>query len=170
VSDEHGIQDSEDSATGPRPEPLRFFGTTWVDHSNGYTLRRVGLSVGSLAAAALSCLILRYAYEGLRIAEIGNLVTTLAVVMFTVCSAIAFSHTWESFNRRPDTDRQASLRGLLLIGFIGTLLAWFFRSLKEAPGEKRAREAYETAVRRHESRIARRSGNPARRRRKSASR
>ncbi|MEV7413260.1 EamA/RhaT family transporter, partial [Streptomyces althioticus] len=44
---------------GPHPEPLRFFGTTWVDHSRGYAARRLGVAVGSLAAAAAACFVLR---------------------------------------------------------------------------------------------------------------
>ncbi|EFE67894.1 MULTISPECIES: hypothetical protein [Streptomyces] len=149
---------------GPRPEPLRFFGTTWVDHGNGYTARRVGVAVGSLAAAAASCLVLRVAYQGLQIAAVGGFVTLLLIVMFAVCSALAFGHTWEGFTRRPDPDRQASLRGLLAVGFVGSLLAYFFRSLTEAPGEKLHREEYETARAQHEKRTSRRSGNPRKRR------
>ena len=152
MSDEHGPQDSADPATGPRPEPLRFFGTTWVDHANGYTVRRVGAAVGSLAAAAASCLVLRFAYEGLAIADIGSFVTLLMVVMFAICSALAFRHTWDGFTKRPDPDRQASLRGLLAIGFVGSLLAYFFRSLTEAPGEKLHRQEYEAARERHAKR------------------
>ncbi|CAM5396219.1 hypothetical protein SGLAM104S_03259 [Streptomyces glaucescens] len=82
-------------------------------------------------------MVLRFAYEGLALANTGNLVSLLMVVMFAVCSALAFRHTWDSFGKRPDPDRQASLRGLLAIGFVGSLLAYFFRSLTEAPGEKR---------------------------------
>ncbi|MEU6889537.1 EamA/RhaT family transporter [Streptomyces viridosporus] len=149
---------------GPRPEPLRFFGTTWVDHGNGYTARRVGVAVGSLAAAVASCLVLRVAYQGLQIAAVGGFVTLLLIVMFAVCSALAFGHTWEGFTRRPDPDRQASLRGLLAVGFVGSLLAYFFRSLTEAPGEKLHREEYETARAQHEKRTSRRSGNPRKRR------
>lgn len=156
------------TGTGPRPEPLRFFGTTWVDHDpglRGYTARRAAVSAGSLVAAALGCLVLRFAYEGLRIADVGNLVSVLIVVMFAVCSALAFSHTWGSFTRRPDPERQASLRGLLAIGFIGSLLAYFARSLKEAPGESLHRQEYETARTRHAQRTTRRTGNPSKKRR-----
>ncbi|OSP37930.1 hypothetical protein B7767_36020, partial [Streptomyces sp. 13-12-16] len=60
---------------GPQPEPIRFFGTTWVDHSGGYTARRVGVAVGSLAAAAAACFVLRIAYDGLRIADVGSFVS-----------------------------------------------------------------------------------------------
>ncbi|MFF8869327.1 EamA/RhaT family transporter [Streptomyces massasporeus] len=150
---------------GPRPEPIRFFGTTWVEHDNGYAARRAAAAVGSLAAAAASCLVLRLAYQGLQIAAIGGFVTLLMVVMFAICSAMAFRHTWDGFTRRPDPDRQASLRGLLTIGFVGSLLAYFFRSLTEAPGERLHREEYEEARKQYEKRTTRRSGNPRNRRR-----
>ncbi|MEV7018098.1 EamA/RhaT family transporter [Streptomyces sp. NPDC093991] len=151
---------------GPRPEPLRFFGTTWVDHSRGYAVRRVGVAVGSLAAAVAACLLLRFAHQGLQIAEIGGFVSLLVVVMFAVCSALAFGHTWSSFSTRPDPDRQASLRGLMSIGFTGSLLAYFLRSLTEAPGEKLHRAEYEQAREEYDRRTTRRSGNPARKRRR----
>ncbi|GAB2890222.1 membrane protein [Streptomyces deserti] len=170
MSDETGTPDTPAGtppSTGPRPEPLRFFGTTWVHHDQGYTARRFGVAVGSLAAAAAACLVLRVAYQGLQIAAIGSFVTLLMVVMFAICSALAFRHTWDGFTRRPDPDRQASLRGLLAIGFVGSLLAYFFRSLFEAPGEQLHREEYETARKQHEQRTTRRSGNPSRKRRRS---
>ncbi|MFK4145498.1 EamA/RhaT family transporter [Streptomyces sp. NPDC004065] len=169
MSDENGTPEtpagSPASPAGPRPEPLRFFGTTWVDHDKGYTARRIGVAAGSLAAAAASCLVLRFAYEGLRIADSGAFVMALVVVMFAVCSALAFRHTWDGFSRRPDPERQASLRGLLAIGFVGSLLAYFFRSLTEAPGEKLHREEYRQAREQYERRTTRRSGNPRKRRR-----
>ncbi|MER5598945.1 EamA/RhaT family transporter [Streptomyces sp. NPDC002265] len=151
---------------GPRPEPLRFFGTTWVNHDDGYRLRRIGVAVGSLVAAAVACLVLRFAYQGLQIADVGSFVTVLVVVMFAICSALAFGHTWESFRKRPDADRQASLRGLLAIGFVGSLLAYFFRSFTEAPGEVLHREEYEAARQAHEKRSTRRTGNPSKKRRR----
>ncbi|MES5819724.1 EamA/RhaT family transporter [Streptomyces sp. RG80] len=168
MSEDNGTQETPaGSAPGPRPEPIRFFGTTWVDHGNGYPVRRIGAAVGSLAAAVASCLILRFAFQGLQIADIGGFVTLLMVVMFAICSALAFRHTWNGFTRRPDPDRQASLRGLLGIGFVGSLLAYFFRSLTEAPGEKLHREEYETAVKQYEKRTSRRTGNPSKKRRRS---
>ncbi|MFF6829282.1 EamA/RhaT family transporter [Streptomyces longwoodensis] len=167
MSDDNGTPDTTAGSTGPRPEPLRFFGTTWVEHERGYTPRRVGVAIGSLAVAVASCLVLRFAYQGLQIADIGTFVTVLVVVMFAVCSALAFRHTWDGFTQRPDPDRQASLRGLLAIGFIGSLLAYFFRSLTEAPGEKLHREEYEAALDRHRRRTSRRTGNPTRKRRRS---
>ena len=92
--------------------------------------------------------------------------TVLVVAMFAICSALAFRHTWDGFTSRPDPDRQASLRGLLAIGFVGSLLAYFFRSLTEAPGEKLHREEYEAARKHHEKRTTRRTGNPSKKRRR----
>lgn len=150
---------------GPLPEPIRFFGTTWVDRTDGYAARRAGVSFGSLAAAVLACFVLRFAYEGLEIAAVGNFVSVLVVVMFAACSALAFGHTWGSFSKRPDPERQSTLRGLLTIGCVGSLLAYFLRSLSEAPGEKLRRQEHETAREEYERRTSRRTGNPARRRR-----
>jgi hypothetical protein len=166
VSDENGTQETPAGSTGPRPEPIRFFGTTWVDHAHGYAARRIAVAVGSLAAAAASCLVLRFAYQGIQIADTGSFVTVLVVAMFAICSALAFRHTWDGFSKRPDPDRQASLRGLLAIGFVGALLAYFFRSLLEAPGEGLHREEYEEALKRHEKRATRRTGNPSRKKRR----
>ncbi|MFJ7063781.1 hypothetical protein [Streptomyces sp. NPDC101115] len=147
---------------GPQPEELRFFGTTWVDHGDGYTVRRIGVAVGSLVAAVAGCFVLRFAYQGLEIAKVGGFVNMLVVVMFAVCSAIAFRKTWEGFVRRPaDPAREDALRSLKAIGFIGSLLAYFLRSLSEAPGEKLLRTEYEEAVTRFEKRRANRTGNPS---------
>ncbi|RII12512.1 hypothetical protein DSC45_25530 [Streptomyces sp. YIM 130001] len=151
-------------AAGPEPEALRFFGTTWLEHDNGYGLRRVGVAVGSLAAAAAGCFVLRFAYEGLEIAKVGSFVNLLVVVVFAVCSAIAFRRTWESYGKRLDPETQQSLRSMLAIGFVGVLLAYFFRSLTEAPGEKLRRSEYETSRSQYERRTSRRTRNPAARR------
>lgn len=170
MNDETGTQDNTSAGspgTGPRPEPLRFFGTTWVNHDHGYTPRRIAAAAGSLVAAAVSCLVLRFAYQGLRIADVGSFVTVLVIVMFAICSALAFRHTWDGFGKRPDPDRQASLRGLLAIGFVGSLLAYFFRALTEAPGEELHRQEYETAVDQYEKRTNRRTRNPSKKRRRS---
>ncbi|MFE7980312.1 EamA/RhaT family transporter [Streptomyces shenzhenensis] len=170
MSDEPGTPDTPAGSTGgpmgPRPEPLRFFGTSWVHHDDGYAARRAGVAVGSLAAAAVSCLILRFAYQGLQIADTGSFVNVLVVVMFAICSALAFRNTWDRFGKHPDPDRQASLRGLLAIGFVGSLLAYFFRSLTEAPGEKLHRAEYEKARTQHQHRTTRRTGNPAKKKRR----
>ncbi|MFF9083618.1 hypothetical protein ACF1BR_28430 [Streptomyces rubiginosohelvolus] len=150
------------TAPGPQPEPIRFFGTTWVDHDGSYGLRRAGVAVGSLAAAVAACFVLRFAYEGLEIAEVGGFVGVLVIAMFSICSAIAFRKTWEGFGARPqDPSREDALRGLKSIGFIGSLLAYFVRSLTEAPGEKLRRTEYEKARAQFEKRRSTRTGNPA---------
>ncbi|MFG2607488.1 EamA/RhaT family transporter [Streptomyces sp. NPDC048514] len=171
MSDETGTPDTLAGTAGgaapggPRPEPLRFFGTSWVDHDNGYAVRRAGVAVGALLAAAAACLVLRFAYDGLRIAGSGSFVTVLVVAMFAICSALAFRNTWEGFGKRHDAERQASLRGLLAIGFVGSLLAHFFRALVEAPGEKLHREEYDKAREEYERRVTRRTGNPSKKKR-----
>ncbi|MEU1434502.1 hypothetical protein ABZ438_10440 [Streptomyces sp. NPDC005786] len=154
--------DAPATAPGPQPEPLRFFGTTWVAHDGNYGLRRVGAGIGSLAAAVASCFVLRFAYQGLEIADVGSLVGLLVVVMFAICSAVAFRRTWEGFGRRPaDPGREDALRGLKTIGFVGSLLAYFFRTFTEAPGEKLRRAEYEAAQVRFAKRRSSRTGNPA---------
>ncbi|MFD8968052.1 hypothetical protein ACFV0C_24185 [Streptomyces sp. NPDC059568] len=150
---------------GPEPEAIRFFGTTWVGHDGGYAARRVAVAVGSLVTAFAACFVLRFAYQGLEIAEVGSFVGMLVVVMFAVCSAVAFRGTWEGFGRRPaDLGREESLRGLRAIGFIGSLAAYFLRSLTEAPGEGLRRREYEAALVQYERRRTARTGNPAARR------
>ncbi|MEU1091082.1 hypothetical protein ABZ401_30455 [Streptomyces sp. NPDC005892] len=157
------------TAPGPQPEPLRFFGTTWVEHDGGYALRRAGVAAGSLAAAVASCVALRFAFSGLAVAEIGSFLNILVVLMFAVCSAVAFRKTWEGFRSRPaDPAREDSLRGLKTIGFVGSLLAYFVRSLREAPGETLLRTEYETALARYTRRRTTRTGNPGARKARKA--
>lgn len=140
------MSDQNGGGGGPEPEPIRFFGTTWVDHDKGYGLRRAGVAIGALVAAVAACFVLRFAYEGLQIADTGSFVTVLVVVMFALCSAMAFRKTWEGFGVRPtDPERERSLQGLKAIGFVGSLLAYAFRALKEAPGEELHRKEYEDA-------------------------
>ncbi|UYQ63637.1 hypothetical protein [Streptomyces peucetius] len=155
------------SGGGPEPEPIRFFGTTWVGHDGGYGLRRAGVAVGSLVTAFAGALVLRFAYQGLAIAEVGSFVNALVVVMFAVCSAIAFRKTWEGFSRRPDgSSAEDSLRSLKMIGFIGSLIAYSLRCLVEAPGERLRRTEYETALAQYEKRRGTRSGKSAARKSK----
>nr|WSW68545.1 hypothetical protein OG461_21355 [Streptomyces sp. NBC_00995] len=150
------------TAPGPQPEPIRFFGTTWVAHDGNYGLRRAGAGLGSLAAAVAACFVLRFAYQGLEIADVGSFVGLLVVLMFAICSAVAFRKTWEGFSRRPaDPAREDTLRGLKTIGFVGSLLAYFFRTFTEAPGEKLRRAEYEAARARFAKRRSSRTGNPA---------
>ncbi|MEU9617879.1 hypothetical protein [Streptomyces sp. NPDC048155] len=165
AGDPSGSDPPGSTTPGPQPEPLLFFGTTWVDHDGGYGLRRAGAALGSLAAAVAACFVLRFAFQGLEIADVGNLVGILVVLMFAICSAVAFRKTWEGFSRRPaDTVREANLRGLKTIGFVGSLIAYFLRTFKEAPGEQLRRTEYETALARYAKRRSARTGNPAARR------
>lgn len=154
----------------PAPQPLRFFGTTWVERGPGYALRRVGVALGALAAAATGAFLLRVAYQGLAIAAVGGLVVTLVVVMFAACSALAFRRTWEGFVRRPDGPADASaersMASIRAVGFLGVLLAWSVRCLVEAPGEKLHRAEYERERELYDRRRATRTGNPAARGRK----
>ncbi|MBB5939447.1 hypothetical protein [Streptomyces zagrosensis] len=168
---------------GPAPKPIRFFGTTWVHHDGGYTLRRIGFSLGTLLAAAAGALFLFFAYQGVAIAEVGELVNIMVVVALALCSAMAFGRTMEELGGSADRRRggrggrgrgdqaedaaaEKSMRSIRLIGFVGVLLAYFCRSLFEAPREKRYRAEYEEAKARHERRRATRTGNPAAKRKK----
>jgi hypothetical protein len=135
--------------TTPRPEDIRFFGTTWVAHDGGYAWRRAGLAVGSLLATALGAVVLRFGFQGLADADIGPFVTYLAIGGFAVCSALAFQRTWQGFSQRrpaPAPDAVRSSQGVLGIGFLGVLLAYFFRSFSEAPGEGLCRAEYGAAL------------------------
>ncbi len=150
---------------GPEPDEIRFFGTSWVEHDGGYALRRAGVAVGSLVLAAAGALVLRFAFQGLEIAAVGSFVNVLVVAGFAICSALAFRRTWDGFVRRPgpaaDSGAERSMQSLMLIGFLGTLLAYFCRSLAEAPGEKLRRTEYAAARERYARRRETRAGNPA---------
>lgn len=150
---------------GPEPEPIRYFGTTWLNHDGGYALRRAGVAIGSLVTAVAAALLLRLSYEGLEIGNIGPFLSISVVVLFAISSSIAFAKTWESFSRRPaPSSDEAALKGLKAIGFIGSLIAYFLRCLFEAPGEKLRRAEYERAVAEFARRRGARTGNPAARR------
>ncbi|MFE6906812.1 hypothetical protein [Streptomyces erythrochromogenes] len=150
---------------GPQPEPIRYFGTTWVNHESGYGLRRAAIAVGSLVTATAAALLLRFAYEGLELGNVGPFLSISVVVLFAISSAIAFVKTWDSYNRRPaPSSDEAALKGLKTIGFIGSLIAYSLRCLTEAPGEKLRRAEYERALTEFERRRSTRTGNPAARR------
>ncbi|CAG6396568.1 hypothetical protein NMG29_25050 [Streptomyces cocklensis] len=133
---------------GPVPEEIRWFGTTWVDHDGGYAWRRAAAAAGSLLAAAAGAFVLRLGFQGLADAKIGSFVTAIAFVGFAVCSVLAFQRTWKGFStRRPAGGGAAGdNQSLYAIGFIGALLAYFVRSLSEAPGEALHRSEYEAAL------------------------
>ncbi|MET9610891.1 hypothetical protein ABZZ17_38390 [Streptomyces sp. NPDC006512] len=144
---------------------MKFFGTTWVEHDNGYALRRAGLAVGALAAAVIGAYLLRLAYEGLEIGNVGPFLSISVVILFAIASSIAFAKTWESFGRRPaPSSDEAALKGLKAIGFIGSLVAYFLRCFMEAPGERLHRAEYERAEAEFARRRGARTGNPAARR------
>ncbi|SDL40751.1 hypothetical protein [Streptomyces indicus] len=167
MSEENGTNATPGpTPAGPQPEALPLFGTTWVEHDGGYLWRRIGVGIGALVLAAAGALVLRFAYEGLAIAKVGSFVNLLVIVAFSACSAIAFRRTLESYGKRPDPEKAQATRGLMAIGFIGVLLAYFVRNLIEAPGEKLRRTEYETAREQYERRSSRRAGNPSNRSKK----
>lgn len=154
----------------PLPQPIRFYGTTWLDHTGGYGLRRAGLGLGALVLAALGAFALRLAYGGFAVAEVGQWVRVLLVLMFAICSSIGFSRTLARFGRRPQTEedeaRERSMRSFMFVGFVGVLLAYAVRTLIEAPGEKLHRTEYREALERYERRRRSRTRNPAKRKRR----
>ncbi|MFC4036773.1 hypothetical protein ACFO3J_35840 [Streptomyces polygonati] len=146
----------------PQPQPIRFFGTSWVRHDGGYRWRRIAASLGSLLGAVAGTFALRYGIQGL--ARISTSLTLVGLGGFTVSGVLAFRRTWLGFTRRdPDADPDAekSTSSLYAIGFVGALLAYFLRSLTEAPGERLHRAEYEEARVQHARRRSARSGNPA---------
>ncbi|MDJ1138045.1 hypothetical protein [Streptomyces iconiensis] len=158
------MRESPNTPSEPTPEPIRFYGTTWVDHSRGYALRRLGLGVGAVVAAVAGAFVLRFAYQGVQVADIGSWATILLVVAFAGCSAMAFARTLTSYTR-PLTEREAaaesSMHSIRLIGFIGVLLAYALRTCVEAPGEGLLRKEHEAALARHEKLRNARTRNPA---------
>lgn len=137
----------------PEPEPIRFFGTTWVDRGGAYWLRRVLVSLGALLCTAAAALVLRFAVSGVALSDAGRLVDVLLVGAVAVCTCLAAIRTWKSLTEGRDTlqgwmAEDRSLGAVWLIGGAGTLAAYFFRSLVEAPGEAVHRAAYERAGRR----------------------
>lgn len=150
---------------GPGPEPIRFFGTTWVLHDGGYGWRRAGVGFGALLAAALGALVLRIGFSGLADAKIGTFLTVVAVIGFGVCSVLAFQRTWRGFSARR-APGESSDQGLYAVGFIGALLAYATRCLTEAPGETLHRTEYEAARARHTARTGRPKPKPQGRRKR----
>ncbi|GAA2745154.1 hypothetical protein [Kitasatospora cinereorecta] len=148
----------------PEPEPIRWFGTTWVDRKADYRVRRVAVSLGALVAVVAGALLLRFAVSGVQLSDAGALVDALLIGAVALCSAMAAIRSWKIFTegRRSLTGWMAedkSLGAVWLIGFVGALAAYFFRSLVEAPGEGVARAAYDQAVAVHQRRRAARGGN-----------
>lgn len=138
-----GVSDDRE----PSPEPIRFFGTTWVTHDTGYWLRRVAVSLGALAATVAGALLMGLGVQGVFVAKSGSLVNVLLVGAVLVCTAVAAVRAWNVF-----TKGKASLTGwmaedrsvgpMLAIGFVGALAVYFLRSLAEAPGEAEKRAGH----------------------------
>ncbi|MFJ6617094.1 hypothetical protein ACIQOW_05845 [Kitasatospora sp. NPDC091335] len=149
----------------PEPEPIRWFGTSWLNRDGGYWPRRVAVSVGSLAATAAVILVLRFGVEGIALSDNGTFLNGLLTAAIAVCSMMAVRRTWKSLTEGRDQltgwmAEDKSLGAVWLIGGAGSLLAYFVRSLVEAPGEAVRRAAYERAVVQYEKRQASRSRRP----------
>lgn len=158
----------------PAPEPIRFFGTRWLERGPGYWLRRVGVSAGAFLAALAAALLLRLGVQGVFLARVGTFVELMLVVGIAVCTCVAAIRTWSLLARG-----RAGLTGwmaddkavgpMLLIGCVGALVAYFLRSLAEAPGEGEKRARHELAVAAHARRrtpATAGAGGGARRRRR----
>ncbi|MHA6762312.1 hypothetical protein [Streptacidiphilus sp. PAMC 29251] len=138
----------------PSPEPVRFFGTGWVQHDAGYWLRRVAVSAGALVAAVAGTVLMRLGVQGVFVSEAGSLVNALLVVAVAICTCVAAIRTWNLLSKG-----KAALTGwmaddrsvgpMLVIGCVGILVAYFLRSLVEAPGEGEKRARYELASAAH---------------------
>jgi hypothetical protein len=157
-----GVLDDE-----PTPDPLRFYGTTWVDRTGGYRARRVALTLAAAVLLAGGVLVLWLGYAGLHSAETAGWLRALVIVAFVMCGVMSFIRTWSGYTRPRSADAvdESAFRSIKVVGFVGVLLAYGLRSAVEAPGEKLARRDYEAALERHRRLVSRRSGHPARRRR-----
>lgn len=151
----------------PSPEPIRFYGTTWTDHSGHYALRRLGLGLGALvlAVAGVGVLALVFGVAG----GTSGVLQTAVILVLTLCNGMAYTRVWNGYavpaeeRTKPRVADDSSFRVIKVVGFVGVLLAYMVRSVTEAPGEKLRRAEYEAAVERHRRLTRKRSGNPARR-------
>ncbi|KJK56282.1 hypothetical protein [Saccharothrix sp. ST-888] len=149
----------------PEPEPIRWFGTSWVDRGADYRVRRVLVPVGALVCTVAGALVLRFAVTGVRMSESGGFVYGLLIAAIAVCSCLAALRNWKLLaeGRESLTGWMAedkSLGVVWLIGVVGALVAYFVRSLVEAPGESVKRAGYDQARMRYERRQADRGGRP----------
>ncbi|PYC87852.1 hypothetical protein C7C46_02085 [Streptomyces tateyamensis] len=154
-----------------RPEPVRFFGTTWVTRGGAYWLRRVAVSLGALATTVAGAFVLRFAVGGVRLSKSGGFVDALLVLAIAVCSFLAAVRTWKQLAEGRDSlsgwmAEDRSLGAVWLIGCVGSAAAYFCRSLVEAPGEAVRRAAWERETARAAQRKAARAGRPEKRRKK----
>ncbi|MEU9130188.1 hypothetical protein AB0D08_19120 [Kitasatospora sp. NPDC048540] len=156
---------------GPRPEPIRWYGTSWVERGTGYRVRRVLVPLGALLCVAAGALVLRLAVSGVAMSDAGGFVNLLLTGAIAICSALAAVRTWKVL-----TEGRAALTGWMtedrslgavwMIGGVGALAAYFVRSLVEAPGESLRRAEHERALAQHaRRRDAASAGRPGRKRR-----
>lgn len=138
-------------SNAPAPAPIRWFGTSWVDRGAEYWLRRVAVSVGALVAAAAGAFVMQLAVQGVVVAKTGTFVELLLVLAIAVCSCVAALRTWNVLTRGKESlsgwmadEKQIGV--MLAVGFVGSLVSYFLRSLVEAPGESVQRSRYELAV------------------------
>ncbi|MEE1829088.1 hypothetical protein PUR61_44035 [Streptomyces sp. BE20] len=152
-------------AGAPEPEPIRWFGTSWVDHDGGYRIRRILVPAGALLAAAAAAFVLRLAVDGIRMSDNGGFLNGLLVAAVAICSLLSALRTWKVLTEGKDRltgwmAEEKSLGVVWIIGGVGALLAYAARGLVEAPGEAVHRADYERALTRHERRRAGRGGRP----------
>lgn len=147
----------------PQPDPIRFYGTSWVDHSRGYGARRFALGLGASLLAALGVLGLKLGYNGLTLSQSASWLRILVIVAFAGCTAMAFTRAMSGWTRpRAAGEDEAAFRSIKIIGFVGILLAYALRSAVEAPGERMRRMDHEAAVEAYERLTSKRSRNPSR--------
>ncbi|MEV1007707.1 hypothetical protein [Streptomyces sp. NPDC049881] len=157
-----------DADREPAPDPIRFYGTTWVDHSGGYALRRVLLTLAATVLTLLGLLLLWLCVLALTGTDTASWLRSLVILALVLCTAITFTRAWTGYVRpRPaNATDESAFRSIKIVGFVGLLLAYALRSTVEAPGEKLLRQDHEAALERHRRRTGRRSGNPKRRKRR----
>jgi hypothetical protein len=156
----------------PRPDPIRFFGTSWVERGTGYWLRRAAVGTGALVAACAGALVMRFGVQGVFMAGVGRGVELMLVVGVMVCTTLAALRSWNVLSRGRSSlsgwmadDR--SVLPMVAVGFVGMLVAYFLRNLVEAPGEGEKRLRYELATAAHaRRRTPATAGGGARRRRR----
>lgn len=149
----------------PEPEPIRWFGTSWVGRGSDYWTRRVVVPVGALLATAAVALVLRLAVDGVRLSDNGGFVNGLLLAALAICSCLSGLRNWTLLTEGRDQltgwmAEEKSLGAVWIIGGAGALFAYFLRSLTEAPGEAVKRAGYERATAAHGRRQAGRSGRP----------
>ncbi|WP_037574835.1 hypothetical protein [Phaeacidiphilus oryzae] len=153
----------------PQPEPLRWFGVSWAARGGEYWARRVAVAVGALVALVAGGLLMRLGVQGVFLAGSGTIVDVLLVLAVAICSLAAAARTWRLLSVGKDAltgwmADEGQLRVMLVIGFVGSLAAYFVRSLFEAPGEGAARARWDAAKTRATLARTRPKGGGAKRR------